>query len=181
MLKTHSGRQFGGLPIILGWQEQSQRSPCLLGGLEYGPQGLGLQGSSSTIGSTAKTCIMLIWKKNKHYYMSLTQGLQFAGGEGIPNVSLNTGAGGHVVHDPAPCIDTTSTRAGVDAFVPLACFVGGTVAVDNTLWSACYVGISKVFRDTLTCSCTSASLANGIGPTRRWVTWIDCFSRPWWT
>ena len=44
---------------MLGWQEQSQRSPCLLGGLEYGPQGLGLQGSSSTTGSTAKTCIML--------------------------------------------------------------------------------------------------------------------------
>jgi hypothetical protein len=44
---------------MFGWQEQSQRSPCLLGGFEYGPQGLGLQGSSSTTGSTAKTCIML--------------------------------------------------------------------------------------------------------------------------
>ena len=72
LLNIHSGWQFGGLPIMFGWQEQSQRSPCLLGGLEYGPQGLGLQGSSSTIGSTAKTCIMLTWKKNKDYYMSLT-------------------------------------------------------------------------------------------------------------
>ena len=44
---------------MLSWQEQSQRSPCLLGGLEYGPQGLGLQGSSSTTGSIAKTCIVL--------------------------------------------------------------------------------------------------------------------------
>ena len=60
LLKTHSGWQFGGLPIISGWQEQSQRSPCLLGGLEYGPHGLGLQGSCSTTGSTARTCIMLI-------------------------------------------------------------------------------------------------------------------------
>ena len=59
LLKTHSGWQFGGLPIILGWQEQLQRSPCLLGGLEYGPQGLGLQGSSSTTGSIARTCIVL--------------------------------------------------------------------------------------------------------------------------
>ena len=144
---------------MLGWQEQSQRSPCLLGGLEYGPQGLGLQGSSSTIGSTAKTCIMLTWKKNKDYYMSLTQGLQFAGGEGVPDVALNAGASSHMVHDPAPCIDTTSTRAGVDALVPLACFVGGTVTVNNTLWSACYVGVSKVFRDTLACTSISSPLA----------------------
>ena len=164
---------------MLGWQEQSQRSPCLLGRLEYGPHGLGLQGSSSTIGSTAKTCVMLTWKKNKDYYMSLTQGLQFAGGEGVPDVALNAGASSHVVHDPAPCIDTTSTRAGVDALVPLACFVGGTVTVNNTLWSACDVGISKVFWDTLTCSCISSSLTNGIRPTRRWVTRINYLSWSW--
>ena len=144
---------------MFGWQEQSQRSPCLLGGLEYGPHGLGLQGSSSTIGSTAKTCIMLIWKKNKYYYMSLTQGFQFAGGEGVPDVALNAGASSHMVHDSAPCIDTASARAGVDAFVPLACFVGGTVTVNNTLWSACYVGVSKVFRDTLACTSISSPLA----------------------
>ena len=66
------------------------------------------------------SCLLL---KDKQYYESLTQWLQFAGGEGIPNVALNTGAGGHMVHDPAPCIDATSPRAGVDALVPLACFV----------------------------------------------------------
>ena len=66
---------------------------------------------------------MLTWKKNKDYYMSLTQGLQFAGGEGVPDVALNAGASSHMVHDPAPCIDATSAGAGVDAFVPLACFV----------------------------------------------------------
>ena len=102
------------------------------------------------------SCLLL---NDKQYYESLTQWLQFAGGEGIPNVALNTGAGGHVVHDPAPCIDTTSAGAGVDAFVPLACFVGGTVTVNNTLWSACYVGISKVFRDTLACTSISSPLA----------------------
>ena len=66
------------------------------------------------------SCLLL---KDKQYYESLTQWLQFAGGEGIPNVALNAGAGGHMVHDPAPCIDATSPRAGVDALVPLACFV----------------------------------------------------------
>ena len=67
-----------------------------------------------------------------------------------------------MVHDPAPCIDTTCSRAGVDALVPLACFVGGTVAVNDTFWSTCYVGVSKVFRDTLTCSSISSPLAIGI-------------------
>ena len=67
-----------------------------------------------------------------------------------------------MVHDPAPCIDTTCSRAGVDALVPLACFVGGTVAVNDTLWSTCYVGIPEVFRDTLTCSSISSPLAIGI-------------------
>ena len=35
------------------WHEQSHRSPLLRGGLEYGPHGFGLQGSSSTTGSMA--------------------------------------------------------------------------------------------------------------------------------
>ena len=35
------------------WHEQSHRLPLLRGGLEYGPQGFGLQGSSSTTGSMA--------------------------------------------------------------------------------------------------------------------------------
>ena len=52
-LRMHSGRQFGGEPIIPGKQEQSQRSPTFLGGLEYGPQGFGSQGSSAITGSMA--------------------------------------------------------------------------------------------------------------------------------
>ena len=111
--------------------------------------------------------------------LKLTERFSLACSEGVPKVVLNAGASSHVVHDSAPCIDTTSARAGVDAFVPLACFVGGTVTVNNTLWSACYVGISKVFRDTLTCSCVSSSLANCIGPTRRWITRIKYLGWFW--
>ena len=92
-------------------------------------------------------------------FLSLTQRFSFTCSEGVPKVVLNASASSHVVHDSAPCIDTTSARAGVDAFVPLACFVGGTVTVNNTLWSACYVGISKVFRDTLACTSISSPLA----------------------
>ena len=56
MLNIHSGLQFGGEPIIPDWQVQSHRSPFLLGGLAYGPQGSGLQGSSSTTGAMAEIC-----------------------------------------------------------------------------------------------------------------------------
>lgn len=52
-LTWHSGRQLGGEPIIVGWQEQSQRVPLARGGLLLGPQGLGSQGSATT-GSTAR-------------------------------------------------------------------------------------------------------------------------------
>ena len=48
--------QFGGDPNILGKHEQSQRVPRFRGVLEYGPQGLGSHGSSTTTGSIAETC-----------------------------------------------------------------------------------------------------------------------------
>ncbi len=63
---THSGRQLGGLPIIPGRQEQSQRSPTTRGGLLLGPQGSGLQGSSATTGSMAKI--------KKEYFVEQSRG-----------------------------------------------------------------------------------------------------------
>ena len=56
--KTHSGLQFGGLPIILGRHEHEQVSPITFGMFEFGPQGLGSQGSSAMIGSVAKKCLL---------------------------------------------------------------------------------------------------------------------------
>ena len=53
-LTTHSGLQLGGEPIISGRQEQSHLSPICLGELLFAPHGFGLQGSSSTTGSTTK-------------------------------------------------------------------------------------------------------------------------------
>ena len=69
---------------MFGWQEQSQRSPCLLGGLEYGPQGLGLQGSSSTIGATARTCIMLIIERQTNTMSHLRNGFNLQEVKGSP-------------------------------------------------------------------------------------------------
>ena len=72
LLKIHSGLQFGGEPIIPDWQVQSHRSPFLLGGLAYGPQGSGLQGSSSTTGAMAEIC-KNAWKLRiyKCYYLNI--------------------------------------------------------------------------------------------------------------
>jgi hypothetical protein len=53
-LTTHSGRQFGGEPIISGRQEHWQRSPITLGGLLLRPQGFGSQGSATSGSITAK-------------------------------------------------------------------------------------------------------------------------------
>ena len=52
-LTTHSGRQFGGEPIISGRHEHWHLSPITRGGLLFGPHGLGSQGSTYT-GSIAK-------------------------------------------------------------------------------------------------------------------------------
>ena len=53
----HSGLQLGGWPIMPGKQVHWQRSPTSLA-FAFSPQGFGSQGSSSTIGSIAKTCNM---------------------------------------------------------------------------------------------------------------------------
>ena len=99
----------------------------------------------------------------------LTQGLQATCSEGISNIVGDAGARWAVAPHLALRVDAAGAGARVDALVPLACFVGRAVRVDHALWSACYVGISEVFRDTLTCSCISSSLANGVGPTGRWI------------
>lgn len=49
----HSGLQFGGDPIIPDTHEHLHWPPNTLGGLLFGPQGLGSHGSSATTGSIA--------------------------------------------------------------------------------------------------------------------------------
>ncbi len=48
LLIKHSGLQFGGRPIMPGWQLHSQRPFLAYGITELGPQGLGSQGSTTT-------------------------------------------------------------------------------------------------------------------------------------
>ena len=56
--KTHSGLQFGGLPIRFGRHEHWHLSPTTRGILEFGPHGFGSHGFSAMIGSVAKICLM---------------------------------------------------------------------------------------------------------------------------
>jgi hypothetical protein len=80
-------------------------------------------------------------------WMLLTDRFPPACSEGVPDVTLNTRAGGNVVHDTAHGIDTACAGAGVHTVEPLACSVRRAVGVDHTLRSACHVGVPKVFRD----------------------------------
>ena len=83
-----------------------------------------------------------------------------------------------MISDLTQCIDPTGSGAGVNTFVSLACFVGGTIWVDYTLWSTCNIWISKVFRDTLAGSSTVSVLTNCIWSTRRGVARIYWCLRP---
>ena len=63
-LTTHSGRQFGGVPIMCGSQLHTHRSPTTRGGNEKLPHGFGSQGSTS-IGSIAKEIKLVGLAKQK--------------------------------------------------------------------------------------------------------------------
>ena len=97
----------------------------------------------------------------------------------ISNVSFITSTGWYVVSNLTAGIDATDSRTRVNAFVSLACFVGGTVRVYNTFRSTCYIGISKVFRYTLAGCCSVSILTNSIGTTGSWITWVNFFYNSW--
>jgi len=94
----------------------------------------------------------------------------------ISNVSLDAGAGWYMVQNPAHCINTTHPWTGINAVQLLACFVRGTIRVDNTFWSACYIRVAKVIRNTLACCSSVVSGATySIRATWRRTAWIDIF------
>ena len=109
----------------------------------------------------------------------LTQGLQATCSEGISDIVGDAGARWAVAPHLALRVDAASAGARVDALVPLACFVGRAVRVDHALWSACYVGISKVFGDTLARASVPLPVANCIGSAWGWIARINWLN-PWW-
>ena len=77
-----------------------------------------------------------------------------------------------VVSDLTVSIGSTEARTWVNTLEVPALFVGGTVSIDDTLWSTGYVGITKVFRNTLAGSSTVSFRAYCIRPTRGRVAWV---------
>ena len=97
--------------------------------------------------------------------------------EGISDVALITDADWHMVSHTTISIDTTEARAWVLALSVDTGKCGGAVRIDNTFWSACYVGISKVVGDALAGGSSASLLANCIGSTWRGVAWVYDLSR----
>ena len=67
----HSGLQLGGNPFMSGKHAHLHSSPCRCGNCEFGPQGFGSHGSSSTTGSMAKLKVlyMQIFYKNSKMHI----------------------------------------------------------------------------------------------------------------
>lgn len=77
------------------------------------------------------------------------------------------------------CIAATETWARVDTMEVPALLVGGAVSIDDTLWPACHVWVTKVFWDAATGCGTPLLAANCIVTARCWVAGIHYFNS-WW-
>ena len=82
-----------------------------------------------------------------------------------------------MVDHPTVSVDATQAGTWVHTFHVLTSLVGWTFWIGCTLWSTGYVGISKVFRNTLTGSSSVPVLANCIGSTRGGVAGVNNFYR----
>lgn len=98
-------------------------------------------------------------------------------GDGVPSVSIETGADGHVAEGVADGVDATYSRAWIHTLVVDTGPVTRTVSVENTLRSAGKVGVTEVARDTLAGPGPLLGSALGIGSTGCWVAGINHFSR----
>ena len=81
--------------------------------------------------------------------------------QSVANVSRQTGAQRRVVSDLALGVLTTETRAWVIAVIVAACLVRGTVRVDDTLWFAFSVGVTKQAGGTRALTLVSHLPGNG--------------------
>ena len=78
-----------------------------------------------------------------------------------------------MVSDLALGVLTTETRAWVIAVIVAACLVTGTVRVDDTLWFAFSVGVTKQPGGTRALTLVSHLARNGPGPTGVGAAWVS--------
>ena len=92
--------------------------------------------------------------------------------KGIPNISRDANAEGDMGSHFTVCIIPTKTRAWIDAFLILACFVNGTIRVELAFWPAVrrlayHAGLTRAVAPV-----TSIARRIGVGATWVWVAWI---------
>lgn len=71
-----------------------------------------------------------------------------------------------MINDLTIGVLATSSGARVYAFVSDTCTIGRTIGIEDTFGPASFVGVSKVFGQTLTRTCTILLLTNGVNATR---------------
>lgn len=76
-------------------------------------------------------------------------------------------------------VGATETRARVDTMEVPTLFVGGAVSIDDTLWPACNIWVTKVFWNAATGGGTPLLAANCIVTAGRWVAGIHHFNSRW--
>ena len=79
--------------------------------------------------------------------ITLTDRLESACCERVPDISRNAGAGGDVALHSTDRIDPAGAGTGVDTVELLTCFVRRAVGADHALGPACGVGVPEVVRD----------------------------------
>ena len=99
-----------------------------------------------------------------------------AGHKWISKVSLVTDTQRDVIGNLAVGIGATETWAGVNTMEISALFCSWTIRIDDTLRSACHIGVSKVVWDTLARSCSVPLIAHSIAATWRWVAGVHPLS-----
>ena len=117
-----------------------------------------------TVGSTRiriTRILSLYWFRN-WWWLS-------AGYKWVSKVSLIADTQRDVIGNLAVGIGATQSWAWINTMKISALFCSWTVCIDDALWSAGHIGVSKVVWDTLTRSGSVPLIAHSIAATRRWV------------
>ena len=112
-------------------------------------------------------------KNNVHAVLTF----KTAASEGVSNVAGQTCADRIVVDDATLRIEATHSGTGVNAVLVDTGHGGDTVRVDNTLWSAPRVGVSKVLRSAGADTLVTTDPGISIGSTWVGVAWVSWW---WW-
>lgn len=93
----------------------------------------------------------------------------------ISCIRLPTSTQWHMRNDLTFSIETTYTRAWINAFISNTSLIRRTISIYNTFWSTAFIWISIIFWKTCTWSSTILFFTNSVSSARRWHTWRNRF------